>query len=64
MSINLTGITAFAIPIKFGGGVEYKFTPDMALTARMAFGPLIVAAGVGAGVGFAFDTLIGMEFKI
>jgi len=66
MSLNLTNVVIFNIPIKVGAGVEWKFAENMALTGRMAFGPVISAGGgfFGGGVGFALDTLIGMEFKL
>jgi hypothetical protein len=67
MSLNLTQAVIFVLPIKIGGGVEWKFSETMALTGRMNFGPAIVAGNFGfgfGGVGFAYDALIGMEFKL
>jgi hypothetical protein len=64
MGLNLTPIVTFGLPIRFGGGVEYKFKDDMALTFAMRFGPYIGIGGFGAGVGFSFDSLIGIAFKL
>jgi hypothetical protein len=68
MSLNLTPGVVFNIPIKFGGGIEYKINPDMALTFNTRFGPFIAAGGFGGfgfgGVAFAFDALFGLAFKL
>ena len=64
LSFNFTPLFVMAIPIMVGGGVEYKFTPDMALTFNMKFGPAIIASGFGSGASFAFESLIGLAFKL
>jgi len=58
------GGAAFGMPMLFvNPGVEYELTNNVALTFRMAFGPGIVAAGNGSGVGFSFRALMGVAFK-
>jgi hypothetical protein len=55
----------FGMPMLFvNPGVEYALLPNVLLTFRMAFGPGIVAAGLGAGVGFSFRAMMGVAFKL
>ncbi len=42
----------FALPILFGGGVEYLMQPNVALTFQIKLGPTIFTAG-GSGAVYA-----------
>ncbi|MEW6432289.1 MAG: hypothetical protein AB1730_12350 [Myxococcota bacterium] len=58
------GGAGFGMPMLFANpGVEYALSESVALNFRMAFGPGIVAAGGGTGVGFSFRALMGVSFK-
>lgn len=54
----------FNIPIEFGPGVEFKLDRNLALTFNTRFGPFITAGGGGAGVNFAFQTLMGIAIHL
>ncbi len=54
----------FVIPILFGAGVEYQLDQNLSLTFNTRFGPAIIASNAGSGSDFAFQTLIGLAFKL
>jgi len=62
-SFNGGGVV-FGLPMGFGPGVEFAIAPNLQLTFNMRFGPGIIAAGGGAGAGFAFKTLMGIAIKL
>jgi hypothetical protein len=65
---------AFYIPILFGGGVEYQFQPNLAVTFSLALGPTIgtgssttvngVTFSYGGGTVFTVQTMVGIAYKL
>ncbi len=51
----------FALPILFGGGVEYLMQPNVALTFQIKLGPTIFTAGGSAQ--FTLYALVGIAYK-
>jgi hypothetical protein len=53
--------SAFFVPILVGGGVEYKFQPNLAFTGKIALGPSIGTGG--AGTVFDIQILAGVAYQ-
>src|SRR5215831_6935525 len=53
-----------AIPILFGGGVEYELQRDLLLTFNLRMGPGIVAGSGYTGTGFVLTALMGVALKL
>ena len=58
--IYFTPVAGVSFPILFGGGLEYAFQPNVALTFQLRMGPAI---GSGGAL-FAFDALFGVAFHL
>lgn len=54
----------FVVPILFGAGLEYQLDNNLSLTFNTRFGPAIIATNGGSDARFAFQTLIGLAFKL
>jgi hypothetical protein len=65
---------SFYIPIMFGGGVEYQFQPNLAVTFSMALGPTIGTGSstningfnisYGGGTVFTLQAMVGIAYKL
>ncbi|MGO9063411.1 MAG: hypothetical protein ACLQIH_01585 [Myxococcaceae bacterium] len=57
--------TVFAVPILFGGGIEYLAKKNFALTFKLKLGPTILASGgyIGGNAQFSLYALLGAAYK-
>ncbi len=57
--------TTFAIPILFGGGVEYLLRKDFAFTFKLKLGPTVLTGGgyIGGNAQFSLYALMGAAYK-
>jgi hypothetical protein len=54
---------AFFIPLLFGGGVEYQFQPNLAVTGKLALGPTFSTLSF-YGASFTMQFLVGIAYKL
>jgi len=62
MYVLINAATNFHLPLLFGGGVEYLFEPNLALTFKLRLGPDI-GFGTFSGTHFALNALFGVAYK-
>jgi hypothetical protein len=74
MYVTFGDFGSFYIPILFGGGVEYQFQPNLAVTFSLALGPTIgtgksttvdgVNFSYGGGTVFTLQAMVGIAYKL
>jgi hypothetical protein len=63
MWVTFGDLSAFYLPIMFGGGVEYLIEKNIALTFKLRMGPTIAFANGGSASSFTLNALFGVAYR-